>query len=495
MFAISPLGELFLGGVHKLYLDGSYETIEFNTPASSVMKHLTLFLFCLATICGFAQQDIVVNGSGLPGTYSSISAAVQAANPGDKILVSNQAFPYQEDTLFIDRDLTIMPYSEITHIEFQGDISIALDSISKLTLIGFDSGGTNVLSELNDTSRTFLSEVNIIDCQFEELDFEHPKTSLYLSYSTADKVYFSHGDIIGNKIEDFLLFGCTDWSAANISYNYRAGLINQYTQNTLGDAYQPDACFLFERAMNFGNVEVFSNTCNIVANEFGAYSGSYARVILNSHEFAFNVKNNKFPNQGGHSQIMVYLCSQSGDVTNNIVNNDMQDNSGYGIRLNLAYCESFTPPFNFQEAVIKVLNNDGTGSRTRLDAPDNSDNSSSYYGNYGPQTLLFDGELLVAYNEGGASYENQLTDAFSEGPTNYNNNRPNPSPAHLNLDLTPNITGINGGSDAWSNYHPNSQAGFGTMTGSKARITYLNLPYQIFDPSNIQIKARAVHGN
>ena len=28
-----------------------------------------------------------------------------------------------------------------------------------------------------------------------------------------------------------------------------------------------------------------------------------------------------------------------------------------------------------------------------------------------------------------------------------------------------------------------------------ARITYLNLPTQIFDPSNIQIKAKAVHGN
>ena len=35
----------------------------------------------------------------------------------------------------------------------------------------------------------------------------------------------------------------------------------------------------------------------------------------------------------------------------------------------------------------------------------------------------------------------------------------------------------------------------GQLTGSKARITYLNLPTQIFDPSNIRIKAKAVHGN
>ena len=41
--------------------------------------------------------------------------------------------------------------------------------------------------------------------------------------------------------------------------------------------------------------------------------------------------------------------------------------------------------------------------------------------------------------------------------------------------------------------------GFGSIqnsnTNSKARITYLNLPTQIFDPANIKIKAKAVHGN
>lgn len=467
--------------------------LDITPTENSVMKHLTLFLLCFATISGFAQQDIVVNGSGLPGTYSTISAAVQAANPGDKILVSNQAFPYQEDTLFIDRnDLTIMPYSEISPIEFQGHIAIALDSISKLTLIGFNSPSFDVLSELNDTSRSFLSEINIIDCHFRYVDFEHPKTSLYLSYSTVTRLYFSHGDIVGNKISDFLFFGCTDWS----NTNYRNALSGNYRENRLHSNNYPDACYLFDNALSFGDVEVFSDTCNIVANEFGS-SPSLARAILNSHEFAFNVKNNKFPNDAPSYynypfQIMVYLCSQSGDGTNQIVNNNLRNNnSNPAVGLNMAYCSESSPPFNFQNAAIDILNNSGIGARTRLDAPENFDSQS--YGNYS-SSLLFDGEILVAYNGNGATQENGLQ-ALLEGPQNSNNTTPNPSPAHLNLDLTPNITGVNGGSDAWSNYHPNGEAGFGTMTGSKARITYLNLPYQIFDPSNIQIKARAVHGN
>ena len=71
----------------------------------------------------------------------------------------------------------------------------------------------------------------------------------------------------------------------------------------------------------------------------------------------------------------------------------------------------------------------------------------------------------------------------------------NPSAEFLNLDLTLNSRGKNGGSHAWNNYHPTGEAGFGTIGNNKARITYLNLPTQIFDPSNITIKAKAVHGN
>ena len=74
----------------------------------------------------------------------------------------------------------------------------------------------------------------------------------------------------------------------------------------------------------------------------------------------------------------------------------------------------------------------------------------------------------------------------------------NPSLKYLNLDLTPNTQGITGGSHAWVNYHGNNDyTSAGNMPeGSKARITHLNLPTQILDPStNINIKAKSVHGN
>ena len=182
------------------------------------MKQFTLALLCAFCMVANAQ-DIVVNGSGLPGTYNTISAAVDAANPGDKILVSNQAFPYQEDTLFIDKSVTVMPYNDINPIGFEGDILVTLDSISELTLIGFDSEETDVWSVFNDTTRNSLTTVNVVDCKFERLEFDQPKTSLYLSYSTVDYVYFSHGDIIGNHIRQLLAFGNQDFDALGSASN------------------------------------------------------------------------------------------------------------------------------------------------------------------------------------------------------------------------------------------------------------------------------------
>ena len=67
----------------------------------------------------------------------------------------------------------------------------------------------------------------------------------------------------------------------------------------------------------------------------------------------------------------------------------------------------------------------------------------------------------------------------------------------MDLDLTLNSIGVDGGSYTKDNIigNQNTDPGFGSLSGSKARITYLNLPTQIFDPSNIRIKAKAVHGN
>ena len=52
----------------------------------SLFKKLILSFFCLFSFSVYAA-DIVVNGSGLAGTYTTISAGINAASPGDRVLV------------------------------------------------------------------------------------------------------------------------------------------------------------------------------------------------------------------------------------------------------------------------------------------------------------------------------------------------------------------------------------------------------------------------
>ena len=440
-------------------------------------------------------QDVVVNGSGLPGTYNTISAAVQAANPGDKILVSNQAFPYQEDTLFIDKDVTIMPYSEINYISFEGDIQVTLDSISNLTLIGFDSPQTDLWSVFNDTTRNSLSTVNIVDCEFERIELDQPKTSLYLSYSTAGYVHFSHGDIIGNKILWRLAFGLMSWDGTENENGYSTVRENFYNtdDNQLGTSYRVGQCELFQRNLSFGNVQTYSDTCNIIANDFGDYN---SHVVLHSTDFAFNVRNNKFKQAQWAPAVKIYRCCSSLKGVNNIINNDLPPTSSYsssysaqpfGLRFCMAYCDG---THNFQNVDLRVLNNNCM-SAYLVELP-----GSSSYSTWNNYNLTFAGSAISAYNmqNGNSEFSAEFID---DGPVNQGGSytNPNPSQEFLNLNLTTNTKGRTGGSDAWSNYHQGDDAGFGTLTGSKARITYLNLPTQIFDPNNIQIKAKAVHGN
>ena len=128
------------------------------------MKHIIFSLIFLASFFSSINcfsADILVNSSGLPGSYLKLSDAVNAASAGDRILVSPQTLPYQEinDTLFIDKDLTILPYAENSFVEYTGTIMLILDNINEFTLIGFRTStvSSNLSSQINDSLSILLT--------------------------------------------------------------------------------------------------------------------------------------------------------------------------------------------------------------------------------------------------------------------------------------------------------------------------------------------------
>ena len=483
------------------------------------MKHLTILL-SLITILASNADDILVNTSGLQGTYTTISDAVEAANPGDRILIAPQPFPYQEDTLFIDKNLTLMPAATNSFVDFDGSILLTLDSINSFTLIGFRSNNLfeSIAGVINDESVNTYSIINIIDTGCNTISLDLPKTSLYLSYSDIEQVSFAHGDIIGNAISRlyFGLFNYADydaegaytyydiyntqqdfWPYENGIYNASGSNFNNGYVNYIGHEAFLSECDLFDGIIPFGNVNTYSDTCNIIANVIGgdSYGGGVGQFIFNlfNVDFPFNISNNSIC-----GRTAIYLAAPESKGSNSIVNNYMSENIHYM----LAYCPG-TDSFNFFEPIINQLNNNGD-SRPNVRYPYLGANAYEDASLLSTQT-----KSMVSYNDDPGCYVNDGPDQniaevlFQIGPaatTAY----PNPSLDYLNLDLTPNIPGVNGGSNAWINYHgveawnscpPMNNMGF-MPEGSKARVTYLNLPTQILDPStNINIKAKSVHGN
>jgi hypothetical protein len=136
-------------------------------------------------------------------------------------------------------------------------------------------------------------------------------------------------------------------------------------------------------------------------------------------------------------------------------------------------------PLNADLSRTRVLNNIIYNSNTYFNV---SRLGFNYNGN-GSVTLG-----LYAYNDrGGAGVGDFFVSTSNSAGVG------SPSNEFLNLDLTRNSQGYNGGSYAWDNYHSSNSTNNNNL--NKARIVDLNLPTQIFDPANISIKVKATHKN
>ena len=315
-------------------------------------------------------------------------------------------------------------------------------------------------------------------------------------------VNFSHGNIIGNYITNGVTLGNMNWhvhwSNGNTYERYKT--FHESGTNVLSTTSEASQSAIFNDIIPFGNINTYSDTVNIIANDF---NNNIIGIL--TLDFPFHIFNNY-----DVRQVNLIRHAPSSKGRNRIINNEMSD----GVRWWIAHNNGED---NLDYINIDFLNNSasynsaGSSYSFYFDTPTYSRNNSSTLGpilepgliayNSGSNSYyIFEGNSFSTYNQyNGTSNWDQAnyTPFLMLGPGGTQNGQTlqNPSPEFLNLDLTLNSRGKDGGSHAWDNYHPTGAAGFGTIGNNKARITYLNLPTQIFDPSNITIKAKAVHGN
>ena len=466
-----------------------------------------LLILSIFTSYSVTAADIVVNGSGLSGTYTTISAAISIANSGDVIIVAAQSLPYIE-TLNIDKDLTIHPYGTNTYIDFEGDINITIDAISELILIGIKStldaniAQSNIYAQFNDTTRNSLTTIDIIDSKFNDVYLNLPKTSTYCSFSSFRELFISHGDVIACSAT-YLTLGMLDCGYTSSS-NYSIDCLENFTPytNQIGTGNNPSECGLFNAHINFGNVSTFSDTCNFISNNFYL-------VNIFTKDFPVNIRNNEIYYLG------IFLLANSSKGTNQIINNGNFNPFGSWsaslnyVYLNLVFC-SASNEFNFRDVSVRILNNYSTAPNNnpyiQLNEPQGIDYSLANLAPIRNSIFAYNSTTTIGLQYSTNTSLDPLPELlFTVGPIANWVSSPNPSSEFLNLDLSLNTYGKYGGSwsqlnyiDSIPNYQGNNYLpapGFGSIgNNSKARITYLNLPTLIYDPATIQIKAKAVHG-
>lgn len=157
------------------------------------------------------------NGTTL---FTNVSAAVEAAEDGDRIVMLPDVYP--EPTIVVEKSLTFIPSDEISQVTINANFTIVADAERDVKFyniafgaynvtIGNDAGGFNLLfmeCQMNrvivesNSSSSNRSECHIIDCQIND-DFvcERDGWDVKLIRSRVnDRVYLRHGDVVQCEI-------------------------------------------------------------------------------------------------------------------------------------------------------------------------------------------------------------------------------------------------------------------------------------------------------
>ena len=414
------------------------------------MKKIYSLIISLTFLVNANAADLYVNSSGATGTYSTLSAAVQAANDGDRIIISTLMNLIENVT--IDKSVTINSATSGSMFVLNGTMTIQAVANKEIRVIGGD------ITTLNFTSGTASDSTAckffLVDSQVDNnINANVYGLSLNILYCEIGSVYvdMKFGSIIGSELSYFRLM-----SGSGVAKNDTTYIIaNKFTNR----------CYVYNQDHNY-----------FIANNFFNVSG----------DLQLHLSYNKISNSGW----------------NNIINNTfVRSNSGYSAYGNNLYLENSRDFSN-----LNIFNN--------FFRHNNSSSNSSYYNSHiGYSSIQTSYQPSVQYNvftcpnwtstagvywngalnstnynnyrESSSSYTYSTTDGRVTAGTNAINNG-NPSIQYYDINMTRNDMGTYGGPFTWQNYHD-------TTANGRARVFDLDMPFEIWMGQSPTIKANAVH--
>ena len=407
-------------------------------------KKISTFIFLLATFNNFFAADIYVNSSGAAGTYNSLSGAHQAANDGDRIIISTLLTLIEDVT--ISKSVTITSAASGSLFVLDGTMTIEANANKEIRLIGADLDALSFTSgTATDSTACFFY---LIDSQVSSnISTTISGLSFNMLYcdDTDLQVSFKYGSIIGSKISYFELnsgSGIAKNDTTKIIANRFTNTCNVYNQDhnyliannyfTRSGNYQLDINYI--KPLNSGTNNIFNNT------------------FINTSSYHIYGNNLIFQNNRDYSNVNLF--------NNYFVHNGTYNNSNYNKHIGGNSLSSNNQPMILYNVFVSNYgSNGGVYWNTNLS---NSNNN---------QAVTFTG--------------NTYSSSTGKVTAGVGINEGNNGIQFYDIDMTRNDVGTYGGPFSWDNFH-------NTATG-KARIFNLDVPSEVWMGQIPNLKADAVH--
>lgn len=357
-------------------------------------KYLFYALVCITSIGKIKAADLYVRDLGAGGAYSTISAAITAANNGDRIIIKPKIgnVPYLEN-LSINKSLTFVSETNFSKYYVQGTIAIVPAAgrvINIHNMYAFQSGIGTTFASFTGGRCT----VNIVNCTSDStIDFSGSKNTTSNIYgSSGSALFFVHGKVVGN---------------------------------------------------NIGDIHVLNDSAPLATSDIYINANKTSWIDLNTTTYPVNILNNDVSTLGlSYGPLTIKDIKPAS--ANTIQNNRF---------LTTAVNASISPIhiYTTNSGIITILNNILNSASSTPEVTSTAAPTVAAYYNLSTSTFNTAGVDIQSNNIGSASYDLDFNALTSSGAIV---NAGVPDEEYQDLDLTRNDIGPLGGSHSWSNYWP-----------------------------------------
>lgn len=423
------------------------------------IKNLLLNALSIALASQLSAADLCVNESGSGGCYSSITAALSAANDGDRVLIQPKTgnAPYVEN-LIINKSVQLLSNQEGVKWSLTGNITISPAVGRTISIMHMNNTSGNITASGNSPTGT-RCKVNIMNCElldgYINFDYNYFNINVVSNFIQNGYIALRYGNVIGNEV------------IANSNTKMYYPITNNY-------------CMIYFETDAVPTNDTLNVIGNIVRNQSGVNT-YYVGILLNSTSQFFNVSNNYTSKGNTYLEcygIRFYTHKNSTLGTNTVYNNTIYNDSQYSYYFYAIAISSNIPGLFDIKNNISIVPNlpNGYNSYTAASTP-----TVGFSYNFGAPH----GTVSGIVNNGTNNFTSNSTINLITGQLNTGSDAINggyPDLTHYDLDLTVNDAGAYGGSFSLSNFHP--------ITGA-ARVYFVDAPRTVLQSGTLNIKAEA----